>query len=69
MIKKSDSKRKQGYNDMPIPRTCGNCAEYESEFVDLSPPYQQYMKEKNKRCGLGGFEVKKTATCNEWRKA
>jgi len=66
MSKQSEAKINQGYNDKPIPRTCGNCAKYESEFVDLSPPYQQYMQEKNKRCGLGGFAVKKTATCLKW---
>ena len=69
MSKQSEAKLNQGYNENPIPRTCGNCAKYESEFVDLSPPYQQYMQEKNKRCGLGGFAVKKTATCDKFEAA
>lgn len=66
MSKQSEAKINQGYNEKPIPRTCGNCAKYESELVDLAPPYNQYFAEKNKRCGLGGFAVKKTATCMKW---
>jgi hypothetical protein len=38
MSKQSEAKINQGYNDKPIPRTCGNCAKYESELVDLAPP-------------------------------
>ena len=39
MSKQSEEKLNQGYNEKPIPRTCANCAKYQSEFVDLSPPY------------------------------
>ena len=66
MSKKSDAKRKQGYNDMPIPRTCGNCEKYQSELVVHKYDFGEYTQEKNMRCGLGGFAVKNTATCNEW---
>lgn len=66
MSKQSDAKRNQGYNDMPIPRTCGNCAKYESELITLKHAFGEYTQEKNKRCGLGGFAVKKTATCEKW---
>ena len=65
MSKQSEAKINQGYNDKPIPRTCGNCARYESEFV-VDNYFGEYTQEKNKRCGLGGFAVKKTATCLKW---
>ena len=66
MSKQSEAKINQGYNENPIPRTCANCAKYESELTIHNYQYREFTEEKNKRCGLGGFAVKKTATCLKW---
>lgn len=66
MSKQSEEKLNQGYNEKPIPRTCANCARYESESITHKHSFGEYTQEKNKRCGLGGFAVKKTATCLKW---
>jgi hypothetical protein len=60
MSRQSEAKAKQGY--VPKPQTCSNCLHFHSEIVD-----RKYLgEEKNLRCGIGGFAVKKMATCNEW---
>lgn len=69
MSKQSEAKLKQNYNPKPVPRVCMNCEHYLSDMVKVTGQYSvnYYIEEKNKRCGLGEFAVKKTATCNEWR--
>lgn len=62
MSKQSDAKRNQGYNDMPIPRTCGNCVYYESNMATIIG----VPTEVNMHCAFGKFPVKKTATCLKW---
>lgn len=44
---------KKGYNEKPIPRTCANCRNYSSELITHKHAFGEYMKENNKRCGLG----------------
>ena len=66
MSKQSEAKLNQGYNENPIPRTCANCRNYSSELIMHKHAFGEYTQEKNKRCGLGGFVVKKTATCDKW---
>jgi hypothetical protein len=75
MSNQSDAKAAQGYEPKPVPQTCMNCGHFK---LDLALPKwkiernlqcpgrygQEYAREKNLRCGLGGFAVKKTATCN-----
>jgi len=61
MSKQSDSKEKQGYNPKAAQRTCSTCTYYQS---DIRP--DEYNMERNIRCGLGGFAVKKMGLCNEW---
>lgn len=79
MSKQSKAKESQGYRPKPSPRTCANCAAFRS---DRLLPYwmaernrevgtkhftlEQHGVEKNMRCGIGGFAVKKTATCNHF---
>lgn len=78
MSKQSEAKEKQGYV-AKAPKTCGNCANFTCDLelpawmarlkVDpLGRPYsiEEYGHETNKRCGLGGFAVKKSGTCNEF---
>jgi hypothetical protein len=66
MSKQSEAKINQGYNDKQIQRTCGNCAKYHSALIVHRNSFGGYIQEKNKRCGLGGFAVNKTATCDKW---
>jgi hypothetical protein len=66
MSKQSDAKIRQGYQATPVKKICSTCKHYESDMkiaVFLGYPYTE---EKEKRCGLGGFAVNKTATCNEY---
>lgn len=67
MSKQSEAKKEQGYRETPD--TCSNCAHYSSKMVEKS--YQGFIKvetwteEKEKKCQLGSFAVKKTATCDK----
>jgi hypothetical protein len=66
--KQQRAKRVQGYTDTP--RCCGNCAarEFQVEtWPDHFDPSLIHSREHHQRCGFGGFAVKKTATCLQWR--
>lgn len=65
MSKQSEAKKKQNYNPKPVPRVCMNCEHYISDMI----PYGNYIEEKNKRCGLGEFAVKKMATCDWFKRS
>jgi len=66
MSKQSQAKLAQGYEQKPIPKTCANCIHFKSDKEVIKSAYSsnQYTKESNLRCGIGGFAVKKMATCN-----
>lgn len=81
MSKQSDAKASQGYQDKPVPPTCGNCRGLKSDRIlpEWMERENQHGRsfgrvalwsvdasgvEKNLRCGLGNFAVKKSATCN-----
>ena len=76
MIKQSEAKERQGYDPKPLVRCCGTCA---SILFDMDWPewmkdgkHDNYLVENNKieknvRCGIGNFAVKKTAVCNGWK--
>lgn len=58
-------KAQQGYVDKPTPRQCATCGHYTSEIVEHPTRWgDTWLEEKNKRCGIGGFAVKKQAVCN-----
>lgn len=57
-------KIEQGYTAGPSRAICSNCDHYTSKMVTIEGAWSTWTEEKNKRCGLGGFAVKKTATCN-----
>jgi hypothetical protein len=63
--KQSIAKENQGYEPKPAPAVCMNCRGYRSEMVVNSYGYTQ---EKNMHCSLGGFVVKKTATCSKFNR-
>jgi hypothetical protein len=59
MSKKADLKTEQGYDPKPTFAMCSNCKNFKSDKIRNQWGYE----EKNIRCGLGGFAVKKQGTC------
>lgn len=68
MSKQSDAKKNQNYILKPIPRTCNTCKNFEFDHIQVHPPTQWkkdgWWEDKNLRCSIGEFAVKKTATCD-----
>ena len=66
MSKQSEAKKEQNYREAPD--ACANCGHYESHMVektyDAWNGKQVWNEEKGKRCSIGGFAVKKMATCD-----
>jgi hypothetical protein len=74
VTKQSDAKARQQYVDKVAPRVCGNCAHFTSEQVCTNAEFvnewnKPYFQEKNMRCALGEFKVKKLGTCIEHKSA
>ena len=79
MSKQSEAKAAQGYTTAVS--NCGSCAHMAKDLVLPAwmlkdngsglPRYtiEQHGVEKNLRCGIGGFAIKKTATCKEHKPA
>lgn len=71
MSKQSDAKAAQGYRLEAS--TCSNCHHYRSDLIEKSygafNGLHTWTEEKNKRCSIGLFAVKKTATCDRWAAA
>lgn len=63
MSKQSEAKEKQGYVRKAIPQTCVNCASFK---CDSQTGFGGYTIMRNLRCGIGGFKVMKSGTCNEF---
>lgn len=69
MSKQSDAKKQQGYVAKAIPKTCVNCSSFLFETINHPPsPFNRngWSEEKNFRCSIGGFAVKKMGSCNEF---
>jgi hypothetical protein len=65
--KQRKAKKQQGYDPKPKQSVCQNCEHYQSDFVTQTANWgKDWTEEKNKRCGIGGFAVKKTATCKKF---
>jgi hypothetical protein len=69
MSKQSDAKKKQNYVPKAVPRTCSTCKNFLFDHVQVISPHRYmppngYWDDKNLRCGLGGFAVKKMGTCD-----
>jgi hypothetical protein len=63
MSKQSEAKEKQNYRTTP--RTCSNCAHYESRMVEKKyGGGNTWTEERGMRCSLGGFSVNKMAVCD-----
>lgn len=64
MSKQSEAKKQQKYNPKPDPADCAHCEHFTSEQVgNKGYGGKMYYQEKNMRCGIGGFAVKKRGTC------
>lgn len=62
--KTQTQKDQQGYVSNPKPAKCSTCNHFTSEMVTFRDNWGSWTKEKNKRCGIGGFAVMLTAVCN-----
>ena len=60
--KQLDAKRFQGYRERPLQPECRNCRHFVSDKIDDGTGW---IEEKNFRCTLGKFAVKKLATCDK----
>lgn len=64
MSKQSDNKRAMRY----VPKfedTCCNCLHFRSEITIYAGGWE---KERERRCHLGRFAVKRMGTCSMWSK-
>ena len=69
MSKQSEAKEVQGYIPKPVPRVCSTCAHFTCDETEHPAAFtwsNPYKTQSNLRCGIGGFAVKKTATCARW---
>lgn len=64
MSKQQKAKDEQGYSAKPIFPMCSNCVFYQSEIKTTIAYGHTWDEEKNIRCGIGGFSVKKQGNCN-----
>lgn len=66
--KQSEARVRQGYVAKVLPMVCSNCKHYESKVTTREGVLGGvWHDESEKRCGLGGFAVKKMGGCNEHR--
>ncbi len=71
MSRQEIAKTAQGYTPKAIAPVCGNCAHFRSKLEKMRYSQwteQTYTKESEMRCGIGGFKVGKSATCDRWEK-
>ena len=66
MSKQSEAKANQGYTPKALPHTCCNCAHFKMDSETKTQFGQSWTTDTNLRCSIGGFAVKKMATCNLW---
>ena len=60
-MEKQNKKEEMGYTPKPIQKMCSNCSHFSSVFEKTE---YGYMQEKELRCSIGGFAVKKQGNCN-----
>jgi len=62
----SNQSEAQNYDPKPVYPICRNCMYYTSTFREVGAykVMSQYVEESNRRCGLGGFTIELTATCD-----
>jgi hypothetical protein len=79
MSKQQAAKEAQGYRTEL--QNCGNCKHRTAELTlplwmrtrnerhGIEYTLERHGVESNKRCGIGGFAIKQTATCTRWEAA
>lgn len=72
MSKISEAKERQGYVEKAVPQTCVNCKSFTFDSIDKEffsgVSITKWKEDKNLRCIVGGFAVKKMATCDLFQK-
>jgi hypothetical protein len=65
LIDKQAKKERQEYESKPEFPMCGSCIHFafDFEYVGSALSNKMTRKETKLRCGLGGFSVRKEATC------
>ena len=70
MSTQSEAKKRQRYIPKYQPQVCGNCRNFTCASVQIAEGTswqpEGWWQDKNLRCTIGGFAVKKLGTCNEW---
>lgn len=71
MSRQAIAKITQAYDEKPLSPQCVNCRHYCSELRVASLWGQIYERTTKQHCGIGGFKVKKTGTCQlfQWKEA
>lgn len=64
MSKQSTAKINQNYQPSCV-TMCMHCASFTSDKKPIRPG-SIYFDERNLRCAIGGFKVKKMGTCKLW---
>ena len=68
MSKQLEAKQAQGYEQKPVIHVCKNSKHFTSKFTNAYDIWNSiYQIEKEMRCGIGGFAVKKMGTCNLYK--
>ena len=65
--KQQQAKERQGYEITPVLPVCSTCQHYTSR-IERGENFWGHgvEQEKDLRCGIGGFAIKKTASCVSW---
>lgn len=66
MSKQSEAKQAQNYMPKASPNYCSNCQFYRSDKEVKMNNWSktEWIDEKNMRCGIGGFAIKKQGVCD-----
>ena len=69
MSKQEEAKKAQGYTKASA--CCKTCKHFSSTVADMPGSYGggTWIKESNKRCGIGGFAVQSSAHCKMFERA
>lgn len=65
MSKQLEAKKIQGYVEKNT-KICSACQFFALDAIKEVTRFATWTEENNLRCTLGGFAVKKMATCNEF---
>ena len=65
MSKQTEAKKTQNYTPKATPAYCSNCQHYKSDLVKERTSWGgEWTAEKNIRCSIGEFAIKKQGVCD-----